>query len=261
MHHITKNKFMSEAKGITKHIPNTITCLNLFSGCTASLMAIEGHLVAASFLIIIAAIFDFGDGLAARLLKAYSPMGKELDSLADMISFGFSPGVIALAYLKIAILGDAHADFNPSELETSQIILLLSAFIIPVFSGLRLAKFNIDTRQTSSFIGVPTPANAMFWASLPLILFYGDYPTIESWLNNPIVIIVAIIITSLLLVSEIPMFALKVQSLAWKENQTRYLFLITLVILAVLFTWLVIPMILFVYLIFSLIDNAIKKKS
>jgi len=251
---------MSEAKGIVKHIPNTITCMNLFSGCTASLMAIEGHLLSAAVLIIIAAVFDFFDGLAARVLKAYSPMGKELDSIADMVSFGFAPGVIALGYLKIAILGDVHADFNPSELSNSQIALLLTAFIIPIFSALRLAKFNIDTRQTSSFIGVPTPANAMFWASFPIIFYYGNYPTIENWLGNPIVIIITIVFTSLLLVSEIPMFALKVKNLKWGDNQVRYLFLITLFILAVLFKWLIIPMILVVYLLFSLINNWLIKK-
>lgn len=251
---------MSEAKGIVKHIPNTITCLNLFSGCTASLFAIEGHLIGASYLILLAALFDFCDGLAARVLKTYSPMGKELDSLADMVSFGFAPGVIALAYLKLSILGSTSAYFNPFDLEFSQLAILLSAFIIPVFSALRLAKFNIDTRQTSSFIGVPTPANAMFWASLPLVLFYGDYPVIEGWLSNPFTIIAAILITSYLLVAEIPMFALKVKTLAWKENQLRYLFLITLLILAVLLKWLIIPLILFVYIIFSLIDNATKKK-
>jgi len=251
---------MSQAKGIIKHIPNTITCMNLFSGCTASLMAIEGHLVSAAVLIIIAAVFDFFDGLAARVLKAYSPMGKELDSIADMVSFGFAPGLIAFGYLKIAVLGDVHADFNPSEFTNSQIALLLSAVIIPIFSALRLAKFNIDTRQTSSFIGVPTPANAMFWASFPLILFFGDYPTIELWLSNPIVIIITIVFTSLLLISEIPMFALKVKNLKWSDNKVIYLFLITLLILAILIKWLVIPMILIVYLLFSLINNWIVKK-
>ncbi|PKQ69063.1 hypothetical protein BZG01_01805 [Labilibaculum manganireducens] len=251
---------MSEAKGIIKHIPNSITCLNLLSGCTASLMAMEGYLVNAAFLILLAAVFDFFDGLAARVLKAYSPMGKELDSLADMVSFGFAPGVIALAYLKNAVLGSPSADFVPAELSYPQIALLLSAFIIPIFSALRLAKFNIDTRQTSSFIGVPTPANAMFWASLPLVLFYGNYPLIEEWLSNEFVIIGAILITSFLLVTEIPMFALKVKSLAWKENKIRYLFLITLLVLAILLKSLVIPMILFVYIIFSLINNLISKK-
>ncbi|MDQ1769795.1 CDP-diacylglycerol--serine O-phosphatidyltransferase [Labilibaculum sp. A4] len=251
---------MSEAKGIIKHIPNSITCLNLLSGCTASLMAMEGYLVNAAFLILLAAVFDFFDGLAARVLKAYSPMGKELDSLADMVSFGFAPGVIALAYLKNAVLGSPSADFVPAELSYSQIALLLSAFIIPIFSALRLAKFNIDTRQTSSFIGVPTPANAMFWASLPLVLHYGNYPQIEISLANPILLIAAILITSYLLVTEIPMFALKVKSLAWKENKIRYLFLITLLVLAILLKWLVIPMILFVYIGFSLLDNILNKK-
>jgi len=253
------SNFMSEAKGIIKHIPNTITCLNLFSGCIASLLAFEGYLIAACYMVILAALFDFCDGLAARVLKAYSPMGKELDSLADMISFGFTPGIIALGLLKKAVLGDVHAGIFSSNLDPADLAILLSAFIIPVFSGLRLAKFNVDTRQTSSFIGVPTPAVAMFWISLPLVLHYGDYPTIETWVSNPYLIIGAILITSFLLISEIPMFALKVKSLAWKENQIRYLFLITLLVLAILFKWLVIPMLLFVYLIFSIINNVINK--
>jgi len=251
---------MSEAKGIIKHIPNSITCLNLLSGCSASLMAMEGYLVNAAFLILLAAVFDFFDGLAARTLKAYSPMGKELDSLADMVSFGFAPGVIALAYLKGAVLGDTSANFVPADLSYMQIAILLSAFIIPIFSALRLAKFNIDTRQTSSFIGVPTPANAMFWASLPLVMFYGNYPLIEEWLSNEYVLIGAILITSYLLVTEIPMFALKIKSLAWKENKIRYLFLISLAIITLLLKWLVIPMILFVYIGFSLLDNLLNKK-
>lgn len=251
---------MSEAKGFVKHIPNTITCLNLFCGCSAALMAMEGYLVWASFLVILAAVFDFMDGLAARVLKAYSPMGKELDSLADMVSFGFVPGVIALAYLKEAILGSASANFVPAELSYSQLAILLSAFIIPIFSALRLAKFNVDTRQTTSFIGVNTPMNAMFWASFALIFHFGDYPKIEALANNPTVLIIAIIVTSLLLVSEIPMFALKVKSLAWKENKIRYLFLISLLVLAILLKWLVVPLIIFVYLFFSIIDNLISKK-
>lgn len=258
--YFSKLKFMSEAKGIIKHIPNSITCLNLLSGCTASLMAMEGHLVNAAFLILLAAVFDFFDGLAARTLKAYSPMGKELDSLADMVSFGFTPGVIALAYLKNAILGSASANFVPAELSYSQIALLLSAFIIPIFSALRLAKFNVDTRQTSSFIGVPTPANAMFWASLPIVLHYGNYPLIEKWLSNEFILIGTILITSYLLVTEVPMFALKIKSLAWKENKIRYLFLITLLIIAILLKWLVVPLILFVYIFFSIVDNLICKK-
>lgn len=244
---------------IKKHIPNAITCLNILSGCIASLLAIEGYLYPAALLIILAAVFDFMDGMFARLLGAYSEMGKELDSLADMLSFGFAPATIAFSYLRLAVLGDAGAAFTPETLSYSQIAILLSAFIISIFSGLRLAKFNVDTRQTTSFIGVPTPANAMFWASLPIILHFGDYPMIESLLTNQWLILVSVIVTSLLLVSEIPMFALKVKSLRWQENQIRYLFLITLIILAILLKWLVIPLILFVYIFFSLIDNMLKK--
>lgn len=250
---------MSEAKGIIKHIPNTITCLNLFCGCSAALMAMEGYLVWASFLVILAAVFDYMDGLAARILKAYSPMGKEMDSLADMVSFGFVPGVIALAYLKGAVLGSVSANVVLTELSYSQLAILSTAFIIPIFSALRLAKFNVDTRQTTSFIGVNTPMNAMFWSSFALIFHFGNYPEIEALTSNPTILIIAIIVTSFMLISEIPMFALKVKSLAWKENQIRYLFLITLLVLAILLKWLVIPLLLFVYIIFSLIDNAIKK--
>ncbi len=246
---------MSEAKGILKHIPNTITCLNLLAGCSASVLAMEGHLHIAAILILCSSVFDFFDGLAARALKAYSPMGKELDSLADLISFGFAPGLIAMAFMKQSILGDFSASISISALSTTQILWLISAFLIPIFSALRLAKFNVDTRQTSSFIGVPTPANAMFWASLPLILTYGNYPTIAEWTQQPIVLLVFIVLTSLLLVAELPMFALKVKSLAWQGNQIRYLFLVTLVILAIAIQWLVVPAILWIYILFSLIDQ------
>jgi len=251
---------MANSKGITRHIPNTITCLNLFSGSIAALMAIEGYLLIASVLVGVAALFDFGDGLAARLLKAYSPMGKELDSLADMISFGFVPGTIAFAYLKQGVLGDIQADFDLTSISWDQLALLFTAFLIPVFSGLRLAKFNVDTRQTSSFIGVPTPANAMFWASWPLVLHYGNYPMIDQWLSNPWIIIPAIVITSLLLVSEFPMFALKVKNVSWKDNKVRYLFLLSLGIIAIFFGILVVPMIIVVYILFSAIQNAMAKK-
>ena len=244
---------------VKKYIPNTITCLNILAGSVASLMAFEGYLFTASLLIIAAAIFDFLDGMFARLLGAYSEMGKELDSLADMLSFGFAPAAIAFSYLKFAVLGDTNAAFNPELLSYSQIAILLSAFIISIFSGLRLAKFNVDTRQSSSFIGVPTPANAMFWASLPIILHFGDYPFITQLLTNQWLIIAVIIITSYLLVAEIPMFALKVKNLGWKDNKIQYLFLATLLILAILLKWLVIPLILLVYILFSIINNLTSK--
>jgi CDP-diacylglycerol--serine O-phosphatidyltransferase len=136
---------------IKKHIPNFITTLNLFSGCVAVYLAFEGNYQGAFVAILLSAVFDFFDGFAARLLKAYSPMGKELDSLADVVSFGVAPGAMVFSLLATAGMNEW---------------LPFIGFLIPVFSGLRLAKFNIDDRQTSSFIGLPVPANAIFWAGL-----------------------------------------------------------------------------------------------
>ncbi|MDR1698827.1 MAG: CDP-diacylglycerol--serine O-phosphatidyltransferase, partial [Prevotellaceae bacterium] len=134
---------------IIKQIPNTITCLNLLAGCMACVVAFYGEYGLAAYVIALAAVFDFADGFAARFLNAYSPLGKELDSLADMVSFGLAPAIMLFSFL-------AQHDF----------LLALVAFLLTIFSALRLAKFNIDKRQTDSFIGLPTPANAFFWAFL-----------------------------------------------------------------------------------------------
>jgi len=195
-----------------KHIPNFITCLNLFSGCVGVYLAFRGNFQGAFTAVIVSAVFDFFDGFAARMLKAYSPMGKELDSLADMVSFGVLPGAMVFSLL--------------SKTEMNEWLPYL-AFIIPVFSGLRLAKFNIDERQTSSFIGLPTPANAIFWGGL--ILSFESFLSSYTWL-----LIILILLFSYLLVAEIPMFSLKFKNYAWNSNQTQYLFLIgCAVILAV----------------------------
>lgn len=206
---------------LTRHIPNTITCCNLFSGCVAGVMAFEGHLLEAALWIIAAAVFDFFDGLAARLLKAYSPIGKELDSLADLISFGMAPGLILFALLREAAPALPLGQWNA--------YIPYLAFVIPVFSGLRLAKFNVDTRQATSFIGLPVPAHALFWASAG----YAVQPALAAapgWFAA--LSIPAALATSLLLVSEIPMFSLKIKSLSWKGNELRYI----LVACAILFT-------------------------
>lgn len=197
---------------IKKHIPNFITCLNLFSGCVAVFLAFNGNYQGAFIAILVAAVFDFLDGFAARLLKAYSPMGKELDSLADMVSFGLAPGIIVFSLL--------------TETKISEWLPYL-AFLIPVFSGLRLAKFNIDERQSSSFIGLPTPANAIFWAGLAFS--FAPFLVSNAW-----DLIVLTVLFSYLLIAEIPMFALKVKNVRWKDNQVQYSFLIgTIILLAV----------------------------
>jgi len=189
---------------IKNHIPNFITSLNLFSGCIAVLLAFQGNYQGAMTAIFLSAVFDFFDGFAARLLKAYSPMGKELDSLADVVSFGVAPGAIVFSLL----LETGINEWLP-----------YLAFLIPVFSALRLAKFNIDERQSSSFIGLPTPANAIFWAGMA-VSFSG------MLVNNVWILVILTLLFSYLLVAEIPMFSLKFKNIAWSSNQTQYLFLI-----------------------------------
>ena len=193
-----------------KHIPNTITCLNLISGCIATYWAFMGDCRLALLFIVIGAAFDFFDGMVARLLHVSSPIGKELDSLADDITFGFAPSAIVYEYLRP---------------ETE--LLPFIVFIMAAFSALRLAKFNLDERQALGFIGLPTPANALFWGSL--IVGAGDWmktaPVIGP--NLSLVILGGVCISCYLLVSEIPMFALKFKTWGWKGNDVKYVFLLT----------------------------------
>ncbi|MEI6677975.1 MAG: CDP-diacylglycerol--serine O-phosphatidyltransferase [Mariniphaga sp.] len=210
---------------IRKHIPNFITCLNVVSGTLAVVFAVKGELTISVIFIFIAAIFDFLDGMAARLLKAYSPLGKELDSLADMISFGVAPGMLMMVMQENALFGVNVRAESFAQLSVYEIICIASSLMIPVFSALRLAKFNIDTRQTDSFIGLPTPANAIFIAALALIISHGRYEMLDAFIMQPIVLTTITIVMSLLLVSEIPMFSLKFKNLSWKDNQLRFIFM------------------------------------
>ena len=195
---------------IKKHIPNTITCCNLISGCIATFWAFQGRCDLALLFIVIGAVFDFFDGMSARLLGVSSPIGKELDSLADCITFGFAPSAIVYEYLR-----------PDTEL------LPFVVFIMAAFSALRLAKFNLDERQALGLIGLPTPANALFWGSL--IVGAGDWmksaPFISS--NLSLVILAGSFISCYLLVAEIPMFALKFKHWGWKGNEIKYIFLLT----------------------------------
>ena len=185
-----------------KHIPNAITCLNLFSGCVGVWFAFNGNYPGVALAVIFSAIFDFLDGMSARLLKAYSPMGKELDSLADVISFGLLPGATVFNMLSVDYI-HSYAYLG---------------FLLTIFSALRLAKFNIDERQTSSFIGLPTPANAIFWAGIALAF--------SSWfIAHPLGLLGLTVLFSYLLVAEIPMFSLKFKNLNWKENKLQFVFL------------------------------------
>ncbi|MBE7175252.1 MAG: CDP-diacylglycerol--serine O-phosphatidyltransferase [Mucilaginibacter polytrichastri] len=225
-----------------KHVPNAITCLNLFSGCVGLVFCFENHLTWACYAIFLAAVFDFLDGMFARLLRAYSPIGKELDSLADMVSFGVLPATIM------------YALFVRSGAYFTTPFLPYTAFLIAVFSALRLAKFNIDERQAENFIGLPTPANALFIASLPLILMGEKGSWVAALLDNPWVLLLITIIMPVLLVSELPLISLKFRNLSWADNRYRYILLIGSVIFIALFTFAAVPLILALYLIISVVS-------
>lgn len=212
-----------------KHIPNAITCANLFSGCIGVVFAFKGELETAAYFVLLSGIFDFFDGMVARLLNVKSAIGKELDSLADMVSFGFLPGVVMFQLLKQS---DYSHEYIP-----------YFAFIITVFSALRLAKFNIDERQTEDFIGLNTPMNTLFVVSLPFIA--KDYPDVigSTWMLMGVVVL-----TSFLLVSEIRIFSMKLSDVSWAKNKMKYLFLILSIILVIALKFTAVPFILVLYI-------------
>lgn len=211
------------ANAIIRNIPNTITSCNLFCGCIASYWAFQGNYKLALLFIILGAVFDFFDGMTARLLHVSSPIGKELDSLADDVTFGLAPAATVFSLFK-----EVH---YPAFLAPIADIMPYAAFLIAVFSALRLAKFNLDERQTSSFIGMPTPANALFWGSLTV----GAHDFLTSTSFNAIYLLILVIIMSLLLVAELPMFSLKFKNLSWQQNKVSYIFLIVSIPLLIIF--------------------------
>ncbi len=227
---------------IKKNIPNAITCLNLLCGCLGIILSVRysDHLKYASILIGLASIFDFMDGLVARLLQVHSEIGKQLDSLADMVSFGLLPGFIMLR-----LINESFQSIHQNSLH-----LEYTALLIPVFSAIRLAKFNIDTRQVDSFIGVPTPANSLLIASFPFIA------AINPWL-----LITVTITMSCLLVSEIPLFALKFKNFGWSDNKIRYVFIGLSISLLVLLQFIAIPLIILLYILLSVGNNLSTKSA
>jgi CDP-diacylglycerol---serine O-phosphatidyltransferase len=235
-----------------KHIPNFLTTLNLASGMVSITLVLQGDLVWAALFIFIATIFDYLDGTAARLLKAWSELGKQLDSLADVVSFGVAPGLIAFQLLSI------HCSSGCNVLERWHVIPYF-ALLIPVCSALRLAKFNIDPNQAENFTGLPTPANAIFFASIPLILqpqarLYTLVPLdfMVAFLSNPRVLAVLCVFFSYLLVSEFRLFSMKFKSIEWKGNEHRYFFLVLSLVLLVIFSFHAVPLVILAYLLISL---------
>lgn len=228
-----------------KHIPNALTCLHLFTGSVAIFVAFQDNLELAAWLVYVAAFFDFLDGLVARLLNAYSDFGKQLDSLADMVSFGVLPGVIMFKLMQTAIQSCA-----PASLVTVELFPFFG-FVLIIFSALRLAKFNIDARQTTSFIGLPTPANTLFISTLPFILS-NDAFGLRPIILHPVALGILTCVMSYLLVAEIPLFALKFKNLTWRDNAIRFIFLLVAVPLLFLFKFTAIPLIILIYILLSL---------
>ena len=237
---------------IKQYIPNALTTLNLISGLISLTLTHDGKYAYAALFIFIAAVFDFLDGNAARILKAYSELGKQLDSLADMVSFGVAPGIMIFQMLSYHCAGSCNV------LEKMHITPYL-AFLIPVCSALRLAKFNIDLRQEVNFIGMPTPAIAIFFASVPLVLFVQPnlYSLIHldflvEFFSNTRILTILVVFFSYLLISDFRIFSMKFKSLAWAGNQLRYILLIISLLLFTLFFLSAIPMIIILYVLISI---------
>ena len=239
-----------------KQIPNIITSLNLLCGCVAIMFAVSGDLVSASFFAFAGIFLDFFDGLAARVLNAQSQVGLQLDSLADVVTSGVLPGIVMVQLLSEALTGtslDISTIFSSTSNNTSiESYLPFIGLLIAVASGYRLAKFNIDTRQTTSFIGLPVPANTLLILSLPLIISFQASQQIAEVILTPWFLIIITLVSCVLLNAEIPLFGLKFKTWNFKDNAVRYLFLIASILLLVVLKFIAIPIIIFLYILVSL---------
>jgi len=243
--------------GIKKHVPNLITSLNLLSGSIAVIFAVQGNLVLAAIFVAAGIFFDFFDGLAARALNVKSEVGLQLDSLADVVTSGVVPGIVMYQLLVNALpsSGSGKTHWNASELDLNLQPFALIGLLIIMASAYRLAKFNVDDRQTDSFIGLPTPANALLILSLPLILTYESVPFINELLLNEWFLVGLTILSCILLNAELPLFALKFSQWGFKENKLRYFFIVSCLVLVILLKFIAIPLIILLYVLLSLISN------
>ncbi len=241
---------MSRKSSIFFWVPNAITAMNLVCGSLSVFFAVDGQLGWASVFIFAAAAFDFLDGFSARLLKAYSSIGKELDSLADLISFGLAPAAIVFTMLELTFFGE-NQQIQNIEADWSQWIALYTSLIIPVAGAFRLAKFNTDDRQSEQFLGMPIPANAIFFASLGLILELGTKQNIVPIILNKYTLLSSVFLCSFLMVSELPMFSLKFKNLNVKENALRFFFLGVTVLLLIFMQIYALPLIIIWYVLLS----------
>jgi CDP-diacylglycerol---serine O-phosphatidyltransferase len=223
---------------LKSHIPNAITCLNLLSGMIGIYYVLNHHLQIGAYFIFAAAVFDFLDGFVARILKVQSEIGKQLDSLADLVTFGVLPSFILFQWLKET---------------TSSEYLPFIAFLIGIFSAVRLAKFNIDTRQSDQFIGLPTPANALLISTLPFLT--EKFMVMNDIIAQPIALVIIIVLLSYLLVAELPLIALKFKNYQLKDNLSRYSVVLTAIIFILTLGISGIPFVIGTYLLISILEK------
>ena len=282
-------------------LPNILTASNLLCGTMAIFFAIMGRIDMAPILTLVALILDFLDGFLARKMRLSGELGKQLDSLADMVTFGVAPGLVCFILLIVsggqeivaasngeivspyfydsfgmsihtltsfyfADLTGNPIEFAPFHYSGLQLFLPFTALLIPFFSLFRLAKFNLDTRQTDQFIGLPTPANTLFFMTIPLLLWdawgeTGWKTVLADFAIRPSVLIPFILLFSLLLIAEIPLIALKIKHFRWKENEFRYILIVGAALLLFTLSFRAIPLIIFFYLILSVVENRVKRKT
>ena len=235
-----------------KHIPNFITSLNLASGFASIIFAANGDLLTASWLIFAAMIFDFLDGFSARLLKAYSVIGKELDSLADVVSFGVAPGFIIYCLLNDSLSLYGPIIVNSGSLKA--VLILIIPSIMPVCAALRLAIFNLDSTQATTFKGLPTPANGLAVISVIIAGHYSQSALLTSFTGSPFLLILFTVILSLLMVSRIPLLSLKISNIKLKGNEGRYILAGLVLISFAIFGVMAVPLIIPLYIIASLVS-------
>jgi CDP-diacylglycerol--serine O-phosphatidyltransferase len=239
---------------IKKHIPNLITLGNLFCGTIATIYAVQADFVFAGLFVILGIVFDFFDGFAARLFKVSGELGRQLDSLADMVTSGVVPGIIMLKLIEVNTNNASNSFFDNSILGISLVGLVLT-----LGACYRLAKFNIDTRQSDSFIGLPTPAMSLFVISLPLIQEYSNIEFALNLITNNYFLITITILLTYLMNAQLPLFSLKFNDYSIKNNLIKYVFLIASLLMIVFLQYISIPLIIIVYVVLSVISNFSKK--
>ena len=241
------------------HIPNLVTLLNLFSGCIAVIFAVHGNFVSAAFFVFLGIFFDFFDGLLARKLKVQSPLGIQLDSLADLVTSGVVPGIVMFKLISLTVDAPDYAMYNDSWNSVfhwqgfKMSVLPLIGLLIPLASAFRLARFNLDEDQQTFFKGLPTPANTLLILSLPLILEFQNNDIMNNIIINKWFLIFITLLSCYLLNSSIKLFALKFKNWSFKNNAIRYIFLILSVVLLIILQFAAIPIVIIMYILLSLL--------